>query len=263
MPQPHHSCVLLFIHQPIDLHTNCITWSNREHFRVRLEKSQGGATGFSSGVKAGKLGFRAMTRSWVWQGMPSGNLKQVLKCVLVQMWVSKRFLFWCLHSQSSRQGTRVCRCEKSCLSILESRISEISNLELSWIGFMNAGSKCETPGALHGDCPGVSGWLNGCQVVQGFHMVQGICQRASWKFGSYGIIEPWWMLGYQSWIPEPEFIGNWKGLGISIELWQCAAKVAGVAHQGWWQNFVCMQRQGHVQGEQWCLGDNPCWERRV
>ena len=123
--------------------------------------------------------------------------------------------------------------------------------------------RCGKLGVQHGDCPEAREWLNGCQEVQGFCMVQGIYWIVSWKVVSYRRIEPWHKHGFQSWIPGPVVIGNQRKFGINIEHWQCCVWVVGVACQDLWQSHKHALMQSHALDELWGSDDNPCWKRRV
>ena len=187
---------------------------------------------------------------------------------------AKRFLYQCLGILSSRQGRGVSRCNGNCQSWSWRFWIQVHNQPLMvGVGvehIWGSGSGIMVPtwrgGTWAGwlrDCPEVEEWLSGCQVVQGFHMVWGICQRAFWRVVSYRIIEPWWMRGFQSWILELEIIWNQLELDINIGLQQCASRVADVACWGLWQSHMDVLSQGCTQGELWGLDGNTCWKRRV
>ena len=143
-------------------------------------------------------GFKDLKEDQNWLDMQNGNLQWV------QKWVSRNFLHQCPHSLSNRQDTIACRHDDGCQSWSwglqrfkipvhhQQWLAEVS-VECDWESdseLLVPTLRCGKPGVQHGDCLEVRGWLNGCQEVQGFCMVQGIYQIVSWRAVSYGRIEP-------------------------------------------------------------------------
>jgi len=129
-----------------------------------------------------------------------------------------RFLHLCSHTLSNRQDKNSLQAWWW-LSILESRISEISNSGSSSTVIGGLGFESDA-NWIQSCCSKMENMENGCtewrlsgshRVTNGFwdiqfHVVQGILREFIGR-SSHGIIEPWCVLGYQSWITELKSMG--------------------------------------------------------